>query len=659
MGRTIRIVTAGILAFWACCETAPAEAHAPFPLYAGTLTGATCTSQKPVYSQNRPPPPPIIVGYASYTGPCVTYAPPTPSVTFPSGSTPVTFIAPTGSVVFQFNVLPGNQTIPLTCKIVVTATDPVDPSVVQTASGTVTVSGSAQTLNVPINLDSAGNTITFSFFTSTSNRAVSIDAPNPATLSLAVTPIAGLQLEVLPVAILYSPLGNGTQAKSSLTMTTSTGSTATLSTTATQGTESTDDDKETLTTGVALQIGSSVLSGKMGYSETDSWDQAVTTGFTQQNVNTFSLVTSESEGLTFNSGPPSGLPSIPNITTVENEPFWQDKIIVAIHAQYAIWDYPAGVVVQPIGSALMADLPLQKLAACRANPETVSANGHPSDPNDPHYIAYATGSTNAYVFLSSVDCTHILQLDRFWVAKSQAVAPLSYSVLAGSGSLDTSNAGESFIDTSQSTSTATVQQQSTFTSKVTSTLSNTAGVSVTESLMTIGVTDATTGTSVKTATVSYQATGAQQTQNTVSASTTAQDGSGAQIGARVLKDRVFQGLAIQVPQFNFPTAITWTTNTGSSRLAIEGGGRKIDETQAALPELVAPTPQQRTASITRQKQIYTAAASRHFKRQVPQAAPAYVTQPSAGDVIRMLAKTTMTPEERQRIAKSLPSPAAK
>jgi hypothetical protein len=33
----------------------------------------------------------------------------------------------------------------------------------------------------------------------------------------------------------------------------------------------------------------------------------------------------------------------------ETEPFWSDMIFVAMHPQFALWDYPGGVKLQPLG----------------------------------------------------------------------------------------------------------------------------------------------------------------------------------------------------------------------------------------------------------------------------------------------------------------------
>jgi hypothetical protein len=55
-------------------------------------------------------------------------------------------------------------------------------------------------------------------------------ALTPDAFLVVVTPAAAFQLPVLPVAILYSPLGNGKQAQSSITLTETTGTNQQIST---------------------------------------------------------------------------------------------------------------------------------------------------------------------------------------------------------------------------------------------------------------------------------------------------------------------------------------------------------------------------------------------------------------------------------------------
>jgi hypothetical protein len=154
----------------------------------------------------------------------------------------------------------------------------------------------------------------------------------------------------------------------------------------------------------------------------------------------------------------------------QTEPFWMDQIVVAMHPQFAVWDYPSGTKMQPLGASALHTFYVQELANCLpAFLETADAAGL----NVTIDVLNPDNSTGHETErLSWVDCAELLALDPFYKALSQAAVPsMGIPVSAGTISLTTgvnvfkSTAMTAFTTTSSVTNTIkatiTATQQST------------------------------------------------------------------------------------------------------------------------------------------------------------------------------------------------------
>ncbi|HEX4841885.1 MAG TPA: hypothetical protein VFV60_06925 [bacterium] len=190
---------------------------------------------------------------------------------------------------------------------------------------------------------------------------------------LLVTPAAGFQVPLLPVAILYAPLGNGAQARSSFTVTD-------IVTTNQQFTDShgqavgfTHDDKTQYQDGVALSFLGKDGSGNkvnVGAALSGSWDASVETDNEDTYGMSGSLITENEMQVQYTILPGKTQPPV-DLMTWATQPFWNDVILAVTDAQYAVWDYPAGLVIQPLGSMGVIPLPLRMLDHCAHSPHAV------------------------------------------------------------------------------------------------------------------------------------------------------------------------------------------------------------------------------------------------------------------------------------------------
>ena len=193
--------------------------------------------------------------------------------------------------------------------------------------------------------------------------------PNNAFLVVA-TPAAAFTLPVLPVAILYGPLGNA--GKSSYTISAVTGSNQQFTNSKGQTFGFSQDDKTSYSDGISLSLGKSAdaFGGKFdagitfGGSSGTSKDHSST----ETHGTTTSVVTQDQISTQYSIGPFKDQPPLDHVT-FGTQPYWKDVILAAIDARYAIWDYPAGPVIQPWSNAEVAELPVLQLDACYRSPD--------------------------------------------------------------------------------------------------------------------------------------------------------------------------------------------------------------------------------------------------------------------------------------------------
>jgi hypothetical protein len=551
-------------------------------------------------------------------------------------------VSPTGKVAFRYNLISkeegpsgvksGDQpvddgSLPPRGSVVYTIkVKAVGPNGQEVSSSvTKTLYGQAQTMvEIPLNVDWAENVITSEVLSYESHCpsqhfVTKLNGWEPSCTStplktvgdsflLLVTPAAAFQLPVVPVGIVYGPLGN--QGKSSFAVTLNTAKNQSIGTSKAQTYSYTNDDKTNYTAGITVGIsGSSVGKINGGFNINGSWDQSTESSYGETYGTTGSIASENQMGTTFSVGPLKTPVWQISYTT---QPFWQDVILVSINAQYALWAYPAGPVVQPLASADVAELPVMQLDHCaktqRAsapsslNPVSwksnhafslgtmllsedlnhiyVATKGGISGAKAPswnteegaktadgtvvwtneqdHFIPYA-GSVESgvtkYIWLSSADCSNLASLDPFYANKTQSSHPKAYRVIGGGTSLQL-DAGTTFQNSDKTTQTVGESNSSQLASKVTSAAVNSQDDSIgVDILSMIGInykeTNSSGTTVVATTTDSQTLQKSQTIAGTATESTTIQDSCSGTVPVNVVQDMIFSGIAVQDTNMHF------------------------------------------------------------------------------------------------------------
>jgi hypothetical protein len=192
---------------------------------------------------------------------------------------------------------------------------------------------------------------------------------------LLVAPAAAFQIPLLPVGIVYGPLGNGPKAGSSLQLTNITGTNQQFTNSQGQTNATTNDDKTQLSGGITLTFaGSNSSDGQgsgggskqgvnIGVTASGTWDYSTETDNQTTYGQTGSLATIAEMQNTYFAVPAPNEPPVAGVT-YSTQPFWQDIILAVTNAQYAAFDYPAGAVLAPLGSASVVELPVRQLDRC-------------------------------------------------------------------------------------------------------------------------------------------------------------------------------------------------------------------------------------------------------------------------------------------------------
>jgi hypothetical protein len=368
--------------------------------------------------------------------------------------------------------------------------------------------------------------------------------------ALFVTPAAKFQLPVIPVAILYAPVGNGSAVESSYTVSTTAGRNLQFSNSAGKITGMTSDQKTTYTQGASVADTAAV------YKLTASWDKSVDAQFEMDNGILGTFVTSNEVSTQFKL--PAATTTPLNQLNCWSQPFWQDRFIVAINSQFAIWDYPGAPIIQPLSSANIADLPLTAVLACSSTPDPptcTSANG-----TDPHCLSFDEQGTTQFVKLSSQNCADMASLDPFYVAKAQSLGGNLQShpwrQLAG-GSINLSGGFSYNVKSDWQTQGEYGQETKLQSSETVNAIATTAldlSTTFTAGLLqqTLGIGFSDTDTSKNGTTLTYDTIDKVVLQTETVADTTIQDSSGIRFPEIVLQDSVFQGVAVQGSDMHYP-----------------------------------------------------------------------------------------------------------
>jgi hypothetical protein len=214
--------------------------------------------------------------------------------------------------------------------------------------------------------------------------------PTPVTgdsFLVIATPAAAFQVPILPTTIIYGPLGNGSKATSSYSVTEIANTNQQFSNTNDQTHSVTNDDKTQFQAGLSLSLalpqdaptlqdnalecgasGSCKLSLGLTYSHT--WDHS-TQKQDETSYGTSASVAFETQHqFTITIVPTPGQPSLDKLTA-DTQPFWEDVILGVSNAQYALWDYPAGPVIQALGGAALVAMPVRQLDHCLKAPGAI------------------------------------------------------------------------------------------------------------------------------------------------------------------------------------------------------------------------------------------------------------------------------------------------
>jgi hypothetical protein len=436
--------------------------------------------------------------------------------------------------------------------------------------------------------------------------------PIPAdAFMVLVTPQVAFQLLLQPVGIVYAPVGNAPDAKSNLTFSEASGTNLQFMKSQSSAMGLTQDDRTNYQGNVTYSfslLGSSLL--KLGFNFSGYWDNAVEND--QQLSSTTSILTTNQQisSLGVTNYPESGEPPFNQITYL-TQPFWDDLILAVVNPHFAIWSYPTGAHIQPIGNDAnlgIVELRIRRLDECVNTPAAIQPTSSTAGTWQPgqaysvgamilvenSYVQVATttgvsgavaptwatanGSTTTdggvtwtnesahlipvnampgvqYDWLASSDCANFAKVDQFWVKKSQSATPysdvadLSFTGTDDTSALTTYSTENSFSNTY--TQSSSLQTAAKVTSVGSSSLGVTADVSgLLQDLgisLGVGTTSTTTETYSNVSTQTLQA--AQTTEHVVAATNSVHDTMNppAEIVVNALLDTYFEGIALQVP----------------------------------------------------------------------------------------------------------------
>lgn len=254
--------------------------------------------------------------------------------------------------------------------------------------------------------------------------------------TIQVQPVFELQFHYLPTLINYQPPGNESSVLTTTTTTYSQNYSAGQTVTITDqiGYDQKTQSDQSFSLGAAITSGGGTQgSGSSGggpasgvsdfakFSDSSSWDDSTKSAMGQNYGQSVSAVVSQ--GLTQALGTPltSTINTMPPVSqlTFGTEPFWSDTIWFALHPQFAVWDFPDGQFLQPLGTVQLFGLSVQQLAQCLPAPLTVGPYGLDLKVD----ILQGQMEIHETDRLTWLECAQLLALDPFYVGLSQAVPP--------------------------------------------------------------------------------------------------------------------------------------------------------------------------------------------------------------------------------------------
>jgi hypothetical protein len=381
--------------------------------------------------------------------------------------------------------------------------------------------------------------------------------PQPQAVEVDVIPFAAFQLGYLPLAVIYSPIGN--KATASYTLSDISGTQISFGATVTAVNSLTSDDKEVQTGTVSGKGGSASIAG--------TWDSTVETdeGTLYGQVATVTS-TGEIDQQLPNTLPSTGPSSWPSTDKMDyyHEPFHHDIIVAAVNPQFMIWSYPEGFFTMPIGSAGFFEATVDDLATC--------AGG---------LIAKSFGAYS----VAPADCRALLSVDAFAALDTQALQPNNFlnvtkgnptkgdSVYVSTGVIYTNkdNTGQTVASNTGSTYTANVTGLN---SLAVSDTQNPLALAESDLNISYGLTTTTSSTDKTTITMNLTAMSSDTLQNSITSSNQILDSNAPatfQISYNALQDPYFGTIAFQditagtlpkCPLVTEPSAVTFNPAPG-------------------------------------------------------------------------------------------------
>jgi hypothetical protein len=298
-----------------------------------------------------------------------------------------------------------------------------------------------------------------------------------------VQPVSLVQFHFLPITLIYNPPGNQSTASIQTTQTTTQSYQVDQNLTMTdQG----DYDRKTKSdTSMSPSVGISKYSVSGNFDNSETWDSGVKSSTGAAYAQSVSSVVSFGQIAAYNS--PKTDTTTPDVKdlTFQTEPFWLDQIVVAMHPQFAVWDYPdprgqnpkGQTLLQALGSNAIVTFTVQQLQSCLPKPLT------PADQSGLTINLDSLGANNVTTMTADhllwTECAQLLALDPFYVGLSQSAAPpTGISVLPSVRSLTTAGKLDelTYITSNSAKTTATNTTKATITSAMQNSI--TKGLSV-------------------------------------------------------------------------------------------------------------------------------------------------------------------------------------
>jgi hypothetical protein len=234
-----------------------------------------------------------------------------------------------------------------------------------------------------------------------------------------IQPAYEVQFHILPTLILYQPPGN--QSSSSISAQTSYTQTYQVD----QASAITDQNEYDTKTksDFSFDPGFNVagFTGLVSFTDSTTWDNSTKTATGAQYATSVSSVVTQGVTSTLTTAKlDSSAPDVSHLT-FQTEPFWSDQIQFAVNPQFAVWDYPSGQRLQPLGTSFIKAFSVAQLASCapRAfeiiNPAGIAFTYDILNPDNT--------STHKQDQVTPSECAHLLSLDPFYVGLSQAAPP--------------------------------------------------------------------------------------------------------------------------------------------------------------------------------------------------------------------------------------------